>query len=302
MPVIIPNNLPAAEVLASENIFTMPVARAVTQDIRPLRIGILNLMPTKIVTEAQLLRLIGNTPLQVEVILLHPQTYASKNTPADHLSAFYQTFAQVRHKRFDGFIVTGAPVELMDFERVDYWEELQEIFAWTQTHVHASLYICWGAQAALHHFYGIPKIPLPQKCSGVFSHQLLHKNAKLLRGFDETFFAPHSRHTGIRREDVEHTAALELLSTSDDAGVYLAQSRDNRQVFITGHPEYDPDTLRLEYLRDKERGERDCLPRNYFQDDDPSRPILSPWRAHATLLFANWLNYYVYQETPYGWE
>lgn len=300
MPINIPLNLPAAETLAEENIFVMSEERAVHQDIRPLRIAILNLMPTKIATETQLLRLLGNTALQVAVTLLHPATHVSKNTAEKHLSSFYKTFDDVKDQRFDGLVVTGAPVEQLDFEEVDYWPELTGILDWSLTHVWSTFHICWGAQAGLYHHYGIPKHALPAKRFGVFAHRVCRRNTMLLRGFDDTFFAPHSRHTEIRREDVEKAGGLDILADSDEAGVYIVRSPNGRHVFVTGHSEYDPLTLKEEYGRDVARGMAIGVPRNYFEGDDPDRPPVVRWRAHANLLYANWLNYHVYQETPFN--
>jgi len=299
MPITIPKNLPAHETLTRENIFVMNEERAVHQDIRPLRIAILNLMPKKIVTETQLLRLLGNTPLQVTVDLLHPASHLSKNTSAEHLTAFYKTFHQVKDDRYDGLIVTGAPVEQLAFEEVDYWEELCRILDWSRTHVYSTFHICWAAQAGLYHRYGIPKYPLQKKQFGVFSHQICKKNTMLLRGFDDIFYAPHSRHTEVRRADIEAVEALEILAESPEAGVYIAASKDGRCIFVTGHSEYDPLSLQDEYDRDTGKGLTIDLPRNYYPGDDPARGPAVTWRAHANLLYANWLNYCVYQETPY---
>lgn len=299
MPIKIPNQLPARDILQTENIFVMDENRAIHQDIRPLKILLLNLMPTKIATETQLLRLLGNSPLQTELTLLRTSTHQSKNTPEEHLLNFYQTFDQVSDQRFDGFIVTGAPVEQMPFEEVDYWPELAAIFDWSKTHTFASFFICWGAQAALYHFYGVPKYPLAAKKFGVFEHQVLKRNVKLLRGFDDYFFAPHSRHTEILAEDVEKVSALDLLAVSADAGVYLAARKDGRQVFVTGHSEYDPLTLKAEYDRDVALSLPIAVPKNYYPNDDPSQEPVVRWRGHANLLFTNWINYCVYQETPY---
>ncbi len=299
MPINIPDTLPASRILEQENIFVMNEDRAAHQDIRPLRIAILNLMPKKIETETQLLRLLSNTPLQVDVELLLTATHASRNTPAEHLLKFYKTFADVKDDRFDGLIITGAPVEQMDFEEVDYWPELCSIMEWSKTHVYSTFHICWGAQAGLYYHYGIPKIPLPEKMFGIFSHYNLSPSHKLMRGFDEVFVAPHSRHTGIRQEDILADARLELLSYSDQAGPYLIASRDNRQIFVTGHSEYDRDTLAGEYRRDVDKGLSIQLPRNYFPQDDPARAVPHLWRSHAHLLYSNWLNYFVYQDTPF---
>ncbi|NLW48823.1 MAG: homoserine O-succinyltransferase [Firmicutes bacterium] len=300
MPIKIPDNLPASGILSAENIFVMGEKRAFHQDIRALRIGILNLMPTKIVTETQLLRLLGNSPLQIEVVLLHPKSYLSKNTPEEHLITFYKTFDQVKQERFDGLVITGAPVEQLEFEEVAYWEELKEIMDWSKHNVYSTFHICWGAQAGLFHHYGIPKTSLQAKLFGVFQHTVRKRNTKLLRGFDDTFWAPHSRYTGVKAEDFVDVDELEILSDSDEAGIYIAVSKDGRRIFVTGHAEYDPLTLNAEYRRDLDKGLLLDPPRHYFPGDDPSQAPLVNWRAHASLLFANWLNYYVYQETPYN--
>ena len=299
MPIIIPDDLPASGILQGENIFVMHEKRALHQDIRPLRIAILNLMPQKIVTETQLLRLLANTPLQCEIILLHAESHESKNTPEAHLANFYTTFSKIKTDNFDGMIITGAPVEHLDFDEWNYWEELQEIMEWTKTHVYATLHICVGAQAGLYYHYGIPKYPLAKKMFGVFSHRVLKKNVPLLRGFDDEFFVPHSRHSEIRREDVEKVPELEILSDSAEAGIYIIANRDCRQVFITGHSKYDPLTLKTEYDRDIAKGLDIDLPSGYFPNNDPSQAPIVRWRSHANLLFSNWLNYHVYQETPY---
>lgn len=299
MPIKIPDDLPAKETLNNENIFVMTEQRAIHQDIRPLRIAILNLMPTKIVTETQLLRLIGNTPLQVEVELLHPRTHTSKNTPPEHLTKFYKYFDDVRNEKFDGLIITGAPVELMEFEEVTYWNELVDIMEWSKKNVYSTFHICWGAQAGLYYHYGIRKYPLNEKLFGVFRHRICKPNTMLLRGFDEYFYAPHSRHTEIKREDVEKVSELDILSDSEEAGIYIIKTRGGRQVFVTGHSEYDRDTLKSEYERDIAKGLDIKIPKNYFPGDDPSNIPVVTWRSHANLLFSNWLNYYVYQETPY---
>jgi homoserine O-succinyltransferase len=299
MPVKIPDNLPATQTLTEENIFVMTEERASHQDIRPLRIAILNLMPTKIVTETQLLRVLGNTPLQVEVVLLQTATYSPKNAPVEHLEAFYKTFDEVKNQRFDGLIVTGAPVEHLEFEDVRYWDELKKVMDWAQSHVFSAMYICWAAQAALYHYYGIDKYDLPEKMFGVFRHKVKKKKSKLMRGFDDEFYAPHSRHTDIKAEDILKVPGLEILAESDQAGVFIVQSADRRHVFVTGHAEYDPETLGREYFRDVDKGLDIKVPANYFPNDDPSGEPIVTWRAHGNLLFANWLNYYVYQETPY---
>ena len=299
MPIKIPNNLPAAEVLHQENIFIMPEDRAVSQDIRPLQILLLNLMPKKIQTETQLSRLLGNTPLQIELELIVTKTHQSANTPAEHLQAFYKTFDDVKHRTFDGMIITGAPVENMPFEEVDYWQELCEIMEWTKTHVHSTFHICWGAQAGLYYHYGIQKQPLPEKMFGTFPHTVEYRNSILFRGFDDTFYVPHSRHTTVAREDIEAVPELRILSSSEEAGVYAVFTRGGRQIFIMGHSEYDADTLNQEYVRDVNAGKPIKIPKNYFPNDDPSQPPRVIWRAHANLLYSNWLNYFVYQTTPY---
>jgi homoserine O-succinyltransferase len=299
MPVKIPDQLPAKEILRTENIFVMGEERAIHQDIRPLQIAVLNLMPTKIATETQLLRLLGNTALQVEVTLVRTNSYKSKHTPEEHLLAFYQTIDQVQDLKFDALIITGAPVEHLPFEQVDYWGELKEIMDWGFRNVFALLYICWGAQAALYHQFGIPKYPLPAKQFGIFPHRVLEQNVKLLRGFDDVFYAPHSRHTEIRRADIEKVPQLKILAESEQAGVYIVGSQDGRQIFVTGHSEYDPVTLKKEYDRDVAAGLPIEVPVNYYPNDDPTQPPIVRWRGHAHLLFANWINYYVYQETPY---
>jgi len=299
MPIKIPDNLPAVEILHNENIFVMGEERAYHQDIRPLRIAILNLMPTKIVTETQLLRLLGNSPLQVEIVLLHPKTHTSKNTPEEHLIAFYNTFDEVKDQKFDGLIITGAPVEHLEFEEVNYWDELKQIMDWSVHNVFSTFHICWGAQAGLYHHYGIPKYPLEEKMFGVFPHTVNKKYVKLFRGFDDVFYVPHSRHTEVRREDIEKVPELEILSESEESGIYIVATRDGRQIFVTGHSEYDALTLKTEYDRDIAKGLDIKIPKNYFPDDDPSKFPVVTWRGHANLLFSNWLNYYVYQETPY---
>lgn len=299
MPVKIPNALPAAATLTSENIFVMTETRANTQDIRPLRIAIVNLMPTKEATETQLLRLIGNTPLQVEPVFLRTASYTSTHTSSEYLETFYRTFDEVKNEKFDGCIITGAPVEQMEFEEVAYWDELVELMDWVNDNVYSALYICWGAQAALYHNYGIPKYPLADKQFGVFRHRVLVKNAPLLRGFDDYFNAPHSRHTEIRREDIEKHPELCIMAESDEAGIFLVATPDGRQVYITGHGEYDAETMEKEYLRDKNAGKPIQPPVNYYPGGDTTQSPVVSWRAHANLLYGNWLNYCVYQETPY---
>jgi len=299
MPIKIPDQLPSTNILESENIFVMTSLRATHQDIRPLRLLILNLMPTKIVTETQLLRKLSNTPLQIEIEFLQTISHVSKNVDPEHLSSFYTSFDDVRDRHYDGMIITGAPVENFEFEDVDYWHELCDIMEWTSQHVHSTLHICWGAQAALYYHYGIKKYPLRSKLSGVFSHIVLKPQSPLFRGFDDVFHMPHSRYTCVMEPDILAVTDLELLSVSDDAGVFAAKSSDNRRVFITGHPEYDADTLALEYFRDMEKGLSAEIPKNYFPGDDPTADPLVFWRAHAQLMYSNWLNYYVYQSTPY---
>ena len=299
MPIKISNELPAYKTLTDENIFVMTENRAMTQDIRPLRIAIVNLMPTKIDTETQLLRLLGNTSLQVETELVKMRSHVSKNTSAEHLTAFYKTFPEISDQNFDGMIITGAPVEHLPFEEVEYWEELCEIMEWSKSHVHSTFHICWGAQAALYYHFGIRKQPLDRKLFGVFPHRAERKNYILLRGFDDVFMAPHSRHTTVVREELERCPALKILASSDEAGVYAAITENGRQVFIMGHSEYDPRTLEKEYLRDKAAGLPIEVPKNYYPDDDDTREPMVTWRSHANLLYANWLNYMVYQTTPY---
>ena len=299
MPIRIPNDLPAASTLQQENIFVMTQTRALTQDIRPLEIVLLNLMPTKITTETQLTRLLGNTPLQVHLELMHTTSHKSRNVSQEHLLSFYKTFDELKDRKFDGMVITGAPVEQMDFEDVDYWEELCQIMEWSKTHVHSTFHICWGAQAGLYYHYGIPKRQLEEKLFGVFPHRADYKRAILLRGFDDTFYVPHSRHTTVLREDIEAAGGLKILASSPEAGVYAVMNKAGRQIFITGHSEYDPETLRTEYMRDKNAGLPIRIPENYFPEDDDSREPMVRWRGHANLLFSNWLNYFVYQTTPY---
>ena len=299
MPIKIPDSLPAAQTLYEENIFVITEKRAITQDIRPLKIVILNLMPTKIATETQLARLLGNTPLQVEADLLMMKTHKSKNTSEEHMLAFYKTFGEIKDRRYDGMIITGAPVENLPFEEVGYWDELCEVMEWSKTHVTSTFHICWGAQAAMYYHYGIPKYPLPEKLSGVYKHHLDYKRSILFRGFDDEFWAPHSRHTGTKREDIESCPHLKILASSDEAGVYAVIADHGRQIFITGHSEYDRDTLKAEYIRDKNAGLDPHVPVNYFPDDDDTRDPVVKWRSGANLLYSNWLNYFVYQSTPY---
>jgi len=302
MPVKIPSSLPARAILQAENVFVMGEERAQRQDIRPLRVAILNLMPTKIATETQLARLLGNTPLQVDITLLHTASHEARNTDAEHLLNHYATWQQVRAEKFDGLVITGAPVETLPFEQVDYWPELTEIMDWAETNVESTLYVCWGAQAGLYHRYGIPKYDLPAKMFGVFEHRTLQPTCKLLRGFDDVFLAPHSRHTEIRRADVEKIPGLQILAESEIAGLFLLAAEDGRHIFVTGHPEYDPLTLDAEYQRDLAKGLPINLPSHYYPGDDAAQPPQVGWRSHANLLYANWLNYYVYQVTPYEME
>jgi len=299
MPIKVPDGLPAGDILSKENIFVMSEFKAKQQDIRPLRIAILNIMPTKIITETQLIRLLSNTALQVEIVLLQTASYKSKNTSAEHLSAFYKSFEDVKNEKFDGLIITGAPVENLPFEEVNYWDELCEIMRWSKKNVYSTLHICWGAQAGLYFHYGIDKHPLGKKLFGVFAHEVNKSDHKLVRGFDEIFYAPHSRHTEIRKEDIEQKEGLEILSTSPDAGVYIIASKTTRQFYITGHSEYDYDTLAGEYFRDIDKGLDIEVPVNYFPNDNPKETPKNVWRGHAHLLFSNWLNYFVYQATPY---
>lgn len=299
MPIKIPDGLPATQTLLNENIFVMDELRAERQDIRPLHVAVLNLMPTKVDTETQLARLLGNTPLQVELTLLQTATYEAKNTSSDHLLAFYDTFEQVKDRKFDGLIITGAPVELMEFEEVEYWDELCRIMEWSKTHVYSTLHICWGAQAALYYNYGIKKHSLPKKLFGVFKHTVEYKNSILFRGFDDVFMAPHSRHTTIYREDIEAVSDLQILASSEEAGIYAVKTEQGKQIFITGHSEYDACTLEKEYLRDKNSGLPIEVPVNYYPDDDDTCEPIVTWRSSANLLFLNWLNYFVYQTTPY---
>ena len=299
MPIRIPDALPATAELEGENIFVMTEYRALHQDIRPLRVCILNLMPTKIATETQIMRKLSNTPLQVEVDLLRTASHDASHVSAGHLETFYRTFDDIRDLHYDGLIITGAPVEQMPFEEVDYWPELCQIMDWSTTHVHSTLHICWGAQAGLYHHYGIQKHPLPKKASGVFEHRLIKRKSPLVRGLDDRFFAVHSRNTEVRAEDVDAVDELETVAVSDEVGLYIVKSRDSRRFFVFGHPEYDRDTLKAEYERDLARGIDPEIPAHYFPNDDPTQTPLNMWRAQAQLLYTNWLNYYVYQTTPY---
>ncbi|MBQ2266690.1 MAG: homoserine O-succinyltransferase [Clostridia bacterium] len=302
MPIRIPNDLPAVKTLNDENIFVMTETRAITQDIRPLKILLLNLMPKKIETETQLSRLLGNSPLQVELELIHTKSHKSKNTSAEHLLAFYKTFDDVKHKTFDGLIITGAPVENMPFEEVNYWDELCEIMEWSKTHVQSTFHICWGAQAGLYYHFGIEKKPLDKKMFGVFKHKADYKKSILLRGFDDEFMVPHSRHTTVDVEDIKKVPEIKILASSEEAGVYAMATAEGRQIFITGHSEYDANTLANEYFRDLGEGKPIEIPKNYFPDDNPENEPVVTWRSHANLLYSNWLNYFVYQTTPYDIE
>ncbi|MBR3518522.1 MAG: homoserine O-succinyltransferase [Paludibacteraceae bacterium] len=300
MPLNIPSNLPAVEALKKENIFVKDSESASTQDIRPLKIIVLNLMPLKITTETDLIRLLSNTPLQIELDLMKVKSHTSKNTPVEHMLTFYKDFESIKKQRYDGMIITGAPVENLDFEDVTYWDEIVEIFDWAKTHVTSTLFICWAAQAGLYHYYGIPKYPLERKKFGIFEHKILDPKNPIFRGFDDVFFAPHSRHSEVRRADIEKVSGLKILSESDEAGVYIVQGRNGREFFVTGHSEYAPNTLRDEYFRDKDKGLEIDIPRNYFEDNNPEKKPVVRWRSHGNLLFTNWLNYFVYQKTPYN--
>lgn len=300
MPLNIPSNLPAVDALKKENIFVKDSESAANQDIRPLKIIVLNLMPLKITTETDLIRLLSNTPLQIELDLLKIKSHTSKNTPMEHMMTFYKDFDSIKKQRYDGMIITGAPIENYEFEEVTYWNEIVEIFDWAKTHVTSTLYICWAAQAGLYHYYGVPKYPLPQKKFGVFKHKVLDSKNPIFRGFDDIFYAPHSRHTEVRRADIEKIPGLKIISESEEAGVYIVQGRNGREFFITGHSEYAPNTLKDEYFRDKEKGLDIQIPCNYFEDDDPQKKPVVRWRSHGNLLFTNWLNYFVYQKTPYN--
>ena len=302
MPIVIPKKLPAFKTLTSENIFVISENRSIHQDIRPLRIIILNLMPTKVETETQLLRHLGNTPLQVEVTLLSTESYQPKNVSEEHLSSFYKTFNDIKDHKYDGLIITGAPIELLEFEDVEYWDELTKIMDYARENVTSTLYICWGSQAGLYYHYGVPKYQLDKKMFGVFNHTINNKDAKIVRGFDEEYCVPHSRHTEVRREDIENIPDLEIISESEESGVYMVASKNMREIFVSGHSEYDKYTLKNEYIRDITKGKKIDLPRHYFEDNDPNKEPVVKWRGHAHLLFSNWLNYCVYQETPFNWE
>ncbi|MDD7615194.1 MAG: homoserine O-succinyltransferase [Clostridiaceae bacterium] len=302
MPIKVPNGLPAVKTLKDENIFVMTHKRAAKQDIRPLKILLLNLMPKKIETETQFARLLGNTPLQVEMEMMYTTSHKSKNTSEEHLLAFYKTFDEIKDNKYDGMIITGAPVENMEFEEVEYWDELCKIMEWSKSHVTSTFHICWGAQAGLYYHYGIQKHPLPKKCFGVYPHKVDYKRSILFRGFDDTFMAPQSRHTTVYAEEIKKVKGLKILASSKETGVYAVSTSKGKQIFVTGHSEYDKDTLKNEYLRDKEKGLEIDIPKNYFPNDDPSKEPIVSWRAHANLLFSNWLNYFVYQTTPYDIE
>ena len=302
MPLTLPDKLPAIELLKQENIFVMDTTRAASQDIRPLRIAVLNLMPLKITTETDLVRLLSNSPLQIELSFMKVKSHTSKNTPVEHMKAFYTDFEEMRHHKYDGFIITGAPVEHMDFEEVSYWEEMTEIFEWARHNVTSTLYICWAAQAGLYHYYGVPKYPLDKKMFGIFKHHVNNPEIPLFRGFDDEFSIPHSRHTEVRREDIERNPELDILAESEESGVSVVMARGGREIFLTGHSEYSPLTLDTEYKRDLGKGLPIEMPKHYYRNDDPSQPPLVTWRGHANLLFNNWLNYYVYQATPYRLE
>lgn len=302
MPIRVQNDLPVKEILEQENIFVMDEHRAVHQDIRPIRIGLLNLMPLKEDTELQILRSLSNTPLQVDVVFVNVASHKSKNTPTSHLNKFYQRFYEIREEKFDGFIITGAPVEQMPFEEVNYWEELKEIMEWTNEHVTSTLHLCWGAQAGLYYHYGIQKVPLKEKMFGVFQHRVLNRKIPLVRGFDDVFFAPHSRHTEVPMEEIRKDERLTVLAESEEAGLFIATAKEGRQIFVMGHPEYDRVTLDAEYKRDLEKGLAIQMPVNYYPKNDSREKPLLTWRAAANNLYTNWLNYYVYQATPYDWS
>jgi len=302
MPINVPDKLPAIEILKEENIFVMDESTATHQDIRPLRIAMLNLMPIKQTTETQLIRMLSNNPLQVELELVHIASHVSKNTSEEHLKTFYKEFNDIKHEKFDGMIITGAPIEHLEFEKVTYWDEIKEIMDWTAHHVTSTLYICWAAQAGLYHFYGIPKYSLPAKMFGVFKHKILNSKLPLVRGFDDTFMAPHSRHTEIKRTDIDKVPDLEIVAESDDAGIYIVMADNGRRIFVTGHSEYDPHSLKAEYERDLKKGLDIKLPKNYFLNNNPNEEPMVTWRSHANLLYSNWLNYYVYQITPFNIE
>lgn len=299
MPVKVPLSLPAVEALKNENIFVIDEQRASSQDIRPLKIAILNLMPLKIMTETDLLRLLSNTPLQIEIDFIEPDGHVSKNTPREHIEAFYKKFNDIKNDKYDGFIITGAPVEKVNFEQVDYWQQLTEIFLWARTHVTSTLYICWAALAGLYFHYGVKKYVLENKISGVFKHYINDAWNPIFRGFDDEFYVPHSRYSEVRKDDIQKIPDLKIISESDESGIYIVMGRNGREFYITGHSEYSPMTLDFEYHRDLEKGINPDIPKNYYLDDDPAKKPIVKWRSHANLLFTNWLNYFVYQETPY---
>lgn len=300
MPLRLPDRLPAIDILKGENIFVMDETRAHNQEIRPLRIVILNLMPLKITTETDLIRLLSNTPLQMDICFMKLQSYTPKNTPVEHMMMFYKSFEELSSQKFDGMIITGAPIENMDYEAVEYWEEIQAIFNWSRTHVTSTMFLCWGAMAGLYHFYGIPKYPLPKKMFGIFQQQTLNPALPIFRGFDDTFFMPQSRHTEVRKEDILAHKELEIIAESPESGVSIVMARGGREFFITGHLEYAPDTLDREYKRDKGKRDDVDVPVNYYMNNNPAEPPIVTWRAHANLFYSNWINYYVYQETPYN--
>jgi len=302
MPINVPDNLPAIELLKKENIFIMGNSRASVQDIRPLRIAVLNLMPLKITTETDLVRLLSNTPLQVDIDLIRLRSHTSKNTPIEHIREFYTDFDKIKNDKYDGLIITGAPVEHLGYEEVTYWKELTVIFDWARTHVTSSLFICWAGQAALYHYYGVPKYPLEKKMFGVFEHRINDPLSPIFRGFDDLFYAPHSRHTEVRRKDIEKKPELTILSESDKAGVYIVLARNGAEIFVMGHSEYSPNTLDVEYKRDISKNLPIEIPENYYPGNDPAKLPVVRWRSHANLLFLNWLNYFVYQETPFNME
>lgn len=300
MPLRLPDRLPAIDILKGENIFVMDETRAHNQEIRPLRIVILNLMPLKITTETDLIRLLSNTPLQMDICFMKLQSHTPKNTPVEHMMMFYKSFEELSSQKFDGMIITGAPIENMDYEAVEYWEEIQAIFNWSRTHVTSTMFLCWGAMAGLYHFYGIPKYPLPKKMFGIFQQQTLNPTLPIFRGFDDTFFMPQSRHTEVRKEDILAHKELEIIAESPESGVSIVMARGGREFFITGHLEYAPDTLDREYKRDKGKRDDVDVPVNYYMNNNPAKPPIVTWRAHANLFYSNWINYYVYQETPYN--
>ena len=302
MPLNIPKDLPAIKLLREENIFVKTSEEAAAQEIRPLRIVILNLMPIKITTETDLIRLLSNTPLQIEINLMQPESHTSTHTPVEHLKAFYKTFDELKNEKFDGMIITGAPLENFEYEQVDFWPEMEKIFDWARTNVYSTLYVCWGAFAGLYYYYGVPKRRLDEKCFGIFEHKVEAPANPIFRGFDDIFYAPHSRHITLAKEDIDKVKELEILSTSKDAGIYMLSAREGRELYLLGHPEYAPNTLDTEYKRDLSKGLEICMPKNYYKDDDPSKAPLVRWRSQANLFYNNWINYFVYQMTPYDWR